>query len=233
MTDQLEKIQNGSTEESTEKETAEMRTEEAEILETENLETESLETENLEAENFESDALEIDEEEEIALPEDLADFVDNETPSFTRLSDKYADIMSSATTMLVVGTLGIIFLILVFCGVIPLPLSSSTSWLFDSVMGGIFIIFVIAGLISYMRAKQVKIDAQAEDELIAQIQSWSEDAFSKDALDQGLDLTQPMELLYFSRTEKIKDALMHQFENADEALVAEMAEDIYQRLYEK
>ena len=34
---------------------------------------------------------------------------------------------------------------------------------------------------------------------------------------KGLDLSEPEEILYFSRADKIKDLLMHQFENADEA----------------
>ena len=51
-------------------------------------------------------------------------------------------------------------------------------------------------------------------------------------LDEVLDLTQPEELLYFNRADKIKDKLMHQFENADEALIYEYTEQIYQNIYE-
>ena len=228
MKEQYDENLNGLEPEILEKESVEMN-----HPVTEDIETDYIDTEDFDEEEFESDDYETKEDDDDFLPDDLADFIDNETPSFTRLSDKYADIMSSATTMLVVGVLGIAFLILVWCKVIPLPLSSSTMWLFDSVMGGIFVIFVIAGILSFMRAKQVKIDAQAEDELIARIQDWSADAFTKEELDRELDLTQPVEILYFSRSEKIKDALMHEFEEANEALIAEMAEDIYQRLYEE
>ena len=51
-------------------------------------------------------------------------------------------------------------------------------------------------------------------------------------LDEGLDLNEPVEILYFSRADKIKDKLMHQFENADEALISEYTEQIYQNIYE-
>ena len=149
------------------------------------------------------------------LPESLYDYTDNKVHSFIRLSDKYKDITSSALTMLIVGIVGIIFMILVFADIIPLPINASTAWLFDSVMGGIFIIFIIAGIVSFMHAKQVKIDAEAEDKL-----------------DEGLDLREPEEILYFSRADKIKDLLMHQFENADEALIYEYTEQIYQNIYE-
>ncbi|MCI9617107.1 MAG: hypothetical protein HFG31_03770 [Eubacterium sp.] len=164
--------------------------------------------------------------------ESLYEFTDNKVSSFVRLSDKYQDITSSASTMLLVGIIGILFMILVLADIIPLPLNSSTAWLFDSVMGGIFIIFIISGIISFMHAKQVKIDADEEDKLIEELLTWADINISKEMLDEGLDLTQPEELLYFNRADKIKDKLMHQFENADEALIYEYTEQIYQNIYE-
>lgn len=177
------------------------------------------------------DAVELDKVIE-DLPHDLSDFVDNDTPSYVKLSTKYDDIMSSASTMFIVGILGIIFLALVFFKVIPLPISSSTVWLFDSVMGGVFVIFIIAGIVSFMHAKQVKADADVEDRVIKDIQKWSDEIITAELLDKNLDLQQPEELLYFSRADKIKDMIMHEFENTDEALISEMVEEIYQKLYE-
>lgn len=173
------------------------------------------------------------EQENIEIPaEGLYEFTDNKVSSFVKLSDKYNDIMSSASTMLIVGIIGILFMILVLADIIPLPLNSSTAWLFDSVMGGIFIIFIISGIVSFMHAKQVKIDADEEDKLIEELLDWADANITKDMLDEDLDLTQPEELLYFNRADKIKDKLMHQFENADEALICEYTEQIYQNLYE-
>lgn len=173
------------------------------------------------------------EQENIEIPaEGLYEFTDNKVSSFVKLSDKYNDIMSSASTMLIVGIIGILFMILVLTDIIPLPLNSSTAWLFDSVMGGIFIIFIISGIVSFMHAKQVKIDADEEDKLIEELLDWADANITKDMLDEDLDLTQPEELLYFNRADKIKDKLMHQFENADEALICEYTEQIYQNLYE-
>ena len=84
-----------------------------------------------------------------------------------------------------------------------------------------------------MHAKQVKIDAEEEDKLIDQILNWANDNISTSLLDEELELEQPDEILYFSRSDKIKDALMHQFETADEALIYDLTEQIYQKLYEE
>ena len=164
--------------------------------------------------------------------EELSDFSENKVHSFVRLSDKYDDIMSSSYTLILVGIVGIIFMILVWMKIIPLPISSETSWLFNSVMGGVFIIFIIAGIVSFMHAKQVKIEADAEDKLIEELLSWADENIHAENIDEDIDTTQPMELLYFNRADKIKDLLMHQFENADEALIYEYTEQIYQKLYE-
>ena len=164
--------------------------------------------------------------------ENLYGFIDNEVPAFVKLSDKYKDITSSAFTMLFVGCAGLLLMLLIINQLIPIPLNPSTSWLFNSVMGGIFIIFIIAGIISLMHAKQVKIDAQKEDALIDKILQWAKENFTAEKLDEDLDLTQPQELLYFNRTDKIKETLMREFENADEALIYEYTEQIYQTLYE-
>ena len=75
-----------------------------------------------------------------------------------------------------------------------------------------FIIFVIAGIVSFMHAKQVKIEAAEEDKLIDSINTWANDNLKISDLDQGLDLSQPDEILFFSRAERIKKALMMEFE---------------------
>lgn len=170
---------------------------------------------------------------ETDVPVKLSDFTQNKVHSYVKLSDKYNDITSSAFTMLFVGIAGILFMALVLLEIIPLPLNPETSWLFYSVMGGIFIIFIVSGVISFMHAKQVKIDADVEDNLIEEILSWADENLSQPILDKGLDTSQPNELLFFSRADKIQDALMHRFENTDEALIYELTEQIYQRLYEK
>lgn len=166
------------------------------------------------------------------IPTSMYDFVGNKGYSYTKLSDKYNDIISSSATMLFVGLVGIILLLLTTNHVIPIPLNPETSWLFLTVLGGIFTIFIIAGIVSFMHAKQVKIDAKEEDQLISSIWEWSNQNLSISVLNKDLDLTQPEEILYFSRADRIKDSLMHQFENADEALIYEMTEQIYQKLFE-
>lgn len=164
---------------------------------------------------------------------DIDVFSTDKVNSYVKLSDKYEDIKSSAATMLIVGGVGLVLMALIIAKVIVLPISAETSWLFYSVMGGVFIIFVIAGIVSFMHAKQVKIEAAEEDKLIDSINTWANDNLKISDLDQGLDLSQPDEILFFSRAERIKKALMMEFENADEPLIDELTEQIFHTLYEE
>ena len=113
-------------------------------------------------------------------------FFTDKVNSYVKLSDKYEDIKSSAATMLIVGGVGLVLMALIIAKVIVLPISAETSWLFYSVMGGVFIIFVIAGIVSFMHAKQVKIEAAEEDKLIDSINTWANDNLKISDLDQDL-----------------------------------------------
>nr|MCR5704803.1 hypothetical protein [Eubacterium sp.] len=92
--------------------------------------------------------------------------------------------------------------------------------------------FIIAGFVSLSKAGKLKVEAESEDELISDILDWSNKNVHKEALETDLDLTQPEEILYFSRFDQIKDLLMHEFETADEALIDELSETVYQNIYE-
>lgn len=163
---------------------------------------------------------------------------DNEAPTsgsghiYTKLSDKYEDVKSSAYTLLVVGIIGGITILLEAFGVFTIPISSQTKWLFYTVMGGIFIAFIISGIISMMHAKQLKIDAEKEDALIEKIISWFQENYTKETIDDAIDTDIQEELLYFNRADFIKNVIMHEFEEADEALVESLIENIYSDLYE-
>ncbi len=162
----------------------------------------------------------------------LTDYLYNETPAFVKLSDKYEDVLSSAYTMIFVGVAGIIVWFLLFFNIIPMGLDPASSWLMYSVMGGMFIIFVVAGVVSFMHAKQIKIHAQEQDKLIEEIKAWAiENITKKDIEVEENDM--PQELVYMEKTNKIKEIIMHQFENADEALAYELKDDIYEAIEKK
>ncbi|WP_448903005.1 hypothetical protein [Eubacterium sp.] len=153
--------------------------------------------------------------------------------TYQKLSDKYEDVKSSAYTLILVGGVGLFVMILQWINVIKFPISSQTKWLFNSVLGGMFIIFLAAGIVSFMHAKKVKIEADIEDELINKINQFAKENITKEIIDKEVPQDDSVEILFFNRAEVIKSILMHEFEDADEALIDELIENIYQSIYEE
>ena len=164
---------------------------------------------------------------------DIDIFENSKGDTFVKQQDKYEDIKSSSYTMLFVGLVGIILLTLVITNVIKLPIQNTTSIpLFYIVLGCAFTMFVIGGFISLIHSKKVLVDAEAENKLLKDIEDYSKSNITVAMIDEGLDLSEPVELLYFSRFEKIKTILMNEFETANEDLIDYMSENVYQDLYE-
>ena len=152
--------------------------------------------------------------------------------TYVKKSDKYEDVRSSAFTMLIVGMLGIIFVVLTITQVIKIPFNPTTAWLFYGIMGIVFVAFVVGGLVSFSRAKKLQAEAEIEDAKIDEINAWAKENLSQTTVDSGLDLNESVEILYFSRSEKIKNTLMLQFEDVDEGLIDLLTESIYTKIYE-
>ena len=100
-------------------------------------------------------------------------------------------------------------------------------------MSIVFVAFAIAGFFSLRRANKLKDEAEIENEKIDEINAWANENVSKTVIDTGLDLNESVEILYFSRAEKIKGLLMHQFEDVDEGLIDLLTENIYTKIYEE
>ena len=158
--------------------------------------------------------------------------VSDKSTSYVHLADKYEDVKSSAYTLLVVGTLGLVALIFEIAGMYTIPFNTNTKWLFYFVFGGILTACVIGGIISMMRATTLKIEAEKEDQMIKDILTWFSENVTPEEIDKNIDLDVQEELLYFNRADYIKETIMHQFENADEPLVESLIEKIYSSYYE-
>ena len=143
-------------------------------------------------------------------------------------ADKYDDVRSSSFIIIIW-----IYIILNLTKVIKIPFNPTTAWMFYGIMGVVFVAFLVGGLISFMRANKLKDEAEIENKKIDEINAWAEENLTQDAIDSGLDTSETVEILYFSRAEKIKSLLMHQFEDVDEGLIDLLTENTYTKIYEE
>lgn len=136
---------------------------------------------------------------------------------------------SSAWALLLVGGVGLIFVILGITGVLPLQLGNP--YLFYGVTMAIFILFLVMGVLSMKNALVFAEKAQAENTLLEAVETWCRDNLKAEEADDALEgiSEDTEELRYFRRAEYLKERINHQFLNLDQGLVEQFIDE---KLYE-
>ncbi len=184
--------------------------------------------------NLESTEFNTDED----MPLDYEDLQsDSSSKTFIKSSDKYEDMHSSGVTLILVGLMGIAFLVCQKLGFIPIGFDDIMQWVFLAAMGGLFLVFIIVGILSLRNAKKIKSNIAEEEAFDKQILNFIKEQYTGDEIDHLLfsenEQEQSEELLYFKRVEWLKTTLTNEFGEMDESYLDHIVEDIYQRLYDK
>lgn len=143
------------------------------------------------------------------------------------------DNRSSAWVLLMVGSLG---LVLVILGVTEiLPFKFENSYLLYGVMSSVFVLFVVTGVVSMKNAWLFARKAESENSLRGTIVNWCRENLSADEIDSEVG-TQGVgeEELYFGRTAYIRERLNRQFINLDQDFLDKFVDDhIYEMIFEE
>ena len=144
---------------------------------------------------------------------------------------KAEDNKVSAWTLLLIGFLGLIFIILAIAGIIPI--SFGNPYVFYGVMGAIFVLFIIMGFVSMKSARVYSEQAVTEKDKQREVLQWCKDNLSADAIDGELYMQDaPEEVLYFKRFEKMKKILSNEFPELDlEFLEQFIDETVYEMVF--
>lgn len=139
---------------------------------------------------------------------------------------------SSGWTLLLVGTVGIVIVILGIAGVLPLHIGNP--YLFYGVMSAVFILFLVMGVVSMKNAKLFAKKAESENSLRSTMLDWCRESMKAEELDASItgleDATE--EVRYFRRTQKMKELLNHQFVNLDQGFLDHFIdEEIYDLIF--
>ena len=149
------------------------------------------------------------------------------------LNEKAKDLKSSGYALTLCGGIGMIVMILVFTGVIPLSLNGVFGIVTQVVMTLLFALFLMAGIHSYRKSGSVSQDAVRETEKKKEIKKWFTDNFDAGSIDELLDTGLEENDLYFERTDLIKDRICERFMDIEDALMSELTEELYTELFEK
>ncbi len=162
----------------------------------------------------------------------LSSILSEASSSYVEAGKKYEDVKSTAWTFLLTGIAGIIFLLLLWSGILPLSLSVFTLGMMTIVLGILFLFFLIIGLKSFFEMQTLSEARIKEERSIIQIQQWFQEHYSADAISNGMDSEDiSMDQLYFLRSENINRLMVEEFPSLEESFLEYMTEKIYQMYF--
>ena len=175
---------------------------------------------------------------------DAEDGADTETPEeqqaperaalYEDKNNKAEDAKSSAIALLLVGGLGLAFIVLLVLDYLPIHLFGLGKYLVSGIMAAMFLVFIAMGVSSIKTYKKYLGIAEEEQKNIEQIMDLLAQHMSKEVIDTKL-AGEPEEMpqIYYSRLAVIKEFLEAHYGGLEPALLEKLADDWYEELYGK
>lgn len=151
--------------------------------------------------------------------------------------DKYEDLNSSATSLLIIGLILAVILVIDFSRIIRLPIGSNSRILADSVLGILAGACLMGSHTTYRRANEIKAMIESEQRQRRQIISWCTSTYSAPQIDKMIDaaeagLPESMEILCLKRMDLIRSYLIREYHIDDEPYLDDLCEEIFQKIFE-
>lgn len=155
---------------------------------------------------------------------------DEGAKTFVNAKERYDDMISSASSLIVVGLAGFILIALIYFNIIKLQMNM----LFYILSIVMFSAFIITGILSCRKALKIKSTISEEESQAEKIKNFLLKEYDPSPLEEtyslnDTDITE--EEKYFARTEYMKKMIMQHFENPDELLADGMIEEVYNDIY--
>lgn len=156
--------------------------------------------------------------------------------AYVKKEQRYEDVSSSASAFFLVGGVLAIASIVLWTGVISLPMAGISKYIFQGVMTVMAIGSLAVAVSSKKSAKLLKVQADEEEKETEEILQWFLRTYSGKDLDSQLLAEDPElsgEELSLKRFELIQDYLVTGRDLPDQAYVDSLCDQIYGRLYEE
>lgn len=146
-------------------------------------------------------------------------------------ASKAEDNRSSAWTLLIVGSVGLVAIVLLAFDVISLNIGNP--YMFYGVLSALFILFLVMGAMSMRNAKIFEKKAESENSLRDTMEKWCRENLNAEEIDSELYMQDAAEeVLYFKRYDKIKEKLNRQFMNLDQDFLDQFIDEtVYDMIY--
>ncbi len=164
--------------------------------------------------------------------QDSSHLLSESSHAYVEAKKKYEDVKSTTFTFLVMGSIGMLLLLLLWIGILPISFSIFTQIMITIVFGILFLFFLIVGIKSFREMKLLTELKNKEECTMIQIKQWFQENYSADAISSGMETEDiSMEQLYFLRSENISRLMTQAFPSLEENFLEYMTEKIYQMYF--
>ena len=153
--------------------------------------------------------------------------------AYVEMSTKYEDMKSTAGSFILVGAAGIVLMLLILGGIVPLQFAAYMKGIMGIVMGGMFLIFLIIGIRSFMQLGSLKTRVQKEYADTDAAKNWFFNSCNAESIDEAMHIDSEEELQqkYFQRSYFMKQKLHEQFPDYEDAFLDFLTEQFYEELF--
>ena len=147
--------------------------------------------------------------------------------------NKADEFKSSGIALLVVGILGILCILAIDFGIIPIQLNNKV--MMNIIMNLLFAFFIAFGAYSLKGAKKYEREAVEERNTTKEIKGWALECLNTEEIDEKSCCEKDIdseEIMYFKRYEYLKKVISDKYVNLDEDYLDNLVENLYQELYE-
>lgn len=157
---------------------------------------------------------------------------DRAASEYISKQDKASELFSSGMMLVIIGALGVIFIVLLMLGVFPFKPRGIVSYAIDGILAAFFALFIYFGINSFVRYYEVKKESANEDTENNEFEEWYVKTFTKEFVDSDLNLTEDSTANFFMRNAKIKYIVHQNYPDLREDYVDMVIDKYYGDVFE-
>lgn len=152
---------------------------------------------------------------------------------FVRKEEKLKDYRSTGYAFVIVGVAGLAFMLAEVFGLTAfLHFSGASRYLLFTVMIGMFGAFTLIGINAFHSCGRLKKEAESENAYLASLEEWIQSHITAEAVNENIDQSLSIDVLYERRAAKIRKALLSFDKDMPAAILEHYVENTYIALFE-
>ena len=167
---------------------------------------------------------EIEHEDDI---ENVSELITEKSTRFVKSSDKYSDLKSSGFSLLFVAILGMAFLILKALKIINFSFQGVFDIIFYIIFTFVFLGLFVYSISTLLAAKKISKNIKGEEETSQKIINWFNENYTKEAIDNNINIGESDAPPYFKRTEYMKNIILKNNPDLNENFLDAIVEELY------